>query len=235
MSRLRGFRANGPEAYAANIDGAGHSVRRFPVCCEQRELPMRRYGALILLFVLAAARGSIGAESEGVAHGQTVPESESRRSASGFSGWLIVTPDQDWEAKWNTPAERTPHFNTAKDVRMGETLTVLIFYSSPHPTTQGEIAIRCDLRVTRPDGTRSVDARTSTVGPESSRVRGRICGCPDDCSSSWGKRVTPLASTSWKSRSTTSTPKSRCHCARRSRSCASAFGSKAPAGHEDHY
>jgi hypothetical protein len=55
---------------------------------------------------------------------------------------------------------------------MGETLTVLIFYSNPRPAAQGEIAIRCDLRVTRPNGTRSVDAKDVDCGS------GKLEGAP---------------------------------------------------------
>jgi hypothetical protein len=143
---------------------------------------MRGCGALILLLVLAAARASIGAESGGGSPGgQRVPASDSHRSVSGFSGWLIVTPDPDWEAKWNTPAETTPQFNTADDVHMGETLTVLIFYSSPRATAKGEIEIRCDLRVIRPNGTHSVDTKDVDCGsgklegpPTNLRLSGRL-------------------------------------------------------------
>ena len=43
--------------------------------------------------------------------GNPVPNTDSMNSIDGFGGWLIVTPDKDWEEKWNTPSEDIPHFS----------------------------------------------------------------------------------------------------------------------------
>ena len=121
---------------------------------------MKSYRALCVCLLLIA-QAAISAEPGWIERGgKPLVEDTSRRSVAGFGGWLVVTPDPDWEAKWNTPAETTPQFNTAENVRIGETLTILIFYGNPRPDAQGDIDIRCDFRVTRPDGTRSVDAKS---------------------------------------------------------------------------
>lgn len=90
--------------------------------------------------------------------GKTVPNSDARKSINGFGGWLIVTPDSDWEAKWNTPPETIPNFSEAKNVSYGEKLTILTFYINPKTNDNGELNVLCDIIVTRPDGSSSASA-----------------------------------------------------------------------------
>jgi hypothetical protein len=89
--------------------------------------------------------------------GKPVPASESRQSSKGFGGMLLVTPDPDWKKKWDTPAETTPQISETHTVTKGSSLTVLIFFSNPKADKKGQSEIRCDLKVTRPDGKREVD------------------------------------------------------------------------------
>ena len=51
--------------------------------------------------------------------GKPVANSDAMKSIDGFGGWLVVTPDLDWEAKWNTSPETTPDFSEAKNVAYG--------------------------------------------------------------------------------------------------------------------
>jgi hypothetical protein len=92
-------------------------------------------------------------------NGQPVPNSDAMKSINGFGGWLVVTPDTDWEEKWNTSPETIPNFSEAKDVSYGEQLTILTFYINPMTTRSGEIDVSCDIKVTRPDGSSSVNAK----------------------------------------------------------------------------
>jgi hypothetical protein len=94
--------------------------------------------------------------------GKPAPESPAQRSVNGFGGWLMVTPDKDWKEKWNTPAESTPMFTTADHVRQGETITILVFFSNAKLTADRSVNITCDLRVTRPDKTFSIDEKAVT-------------------------------------------------------------------------
>jgi hypothetical protein len=92
--------------------------------------------------------------------GQRAPDTEARKSEGGFGGWLVITPDQDWEAKWAVPDElATPAFNEAETLRFGETVVALIFIVNPLPNAEGNVNVRCDLRVTRPNGSVSVDQK----------------------------------------------------------------------------
>jgi hypothetical protein len=93
------------------------------------------------------------------ADGKPTPDTESRKTLQNFAGWLLTTSDPDWEAKWNTPEHETPSFSEARTVRKGETVFTLIFIVNPKVGGNGDVDVRCDLRVTRPDGTLSIDER----------------------------------------------------------------------------
>ena len=105
-------------------------------------------------------------------NGNAVEETESQKGIEGFGGWVLVTPDQDWEEKWNTPYDTIPHYNTTSTVVVGERVMTLIFFSNPAVDSDGMAVIRCDLRVTRPDGSVSVDVKDEEC------YRGPILGDP---------------------------------------------------------
>ena len=60
--------------------------------------------------------------------GKPALDTDAMKSINGFGGWLVVTPDKDWEKKWNTSPETVPHFTEAKKVSYGEQLTILTFF-----------------------------------------------------------------------------------------------------------
>lgn len=92
-------------------------------------------------------------------NGEIAPERENQKSNAGFGGWLLVTPDKDWEEKWNTPRENTPHFAAADDVKIGEELTILPFFANPMLDNSGRFEILCDIRVENPEGAFSIDEK----------------------------------------------------------------------------
>src|SRR5262245_24385861 len=63
--------------------------------------------------------------------GMPVPDTRFRKSVGGFGAWLVVTSDQDWEQKWNTPAETTPQFTEARTVQKGGRIFVLLLFANP--------------------------------------------------------------------------------------------------------
>jgi hypothetical protein len=92
-------------------------------------------------------------------HGHAAPNTEFRQAKRGFGGWLIVTPDADWEKKWNTSPETVPHFNTADTVERGKNLTILIFVINPARDARNNVDVTCDMQSIRPDGSLSIDQK----------------------------------------------------------------------------
>ncbi|QTH63902.1 hypothetical protein J1N51_14595 [Psychrosphaera ytuae] len=91
------------------------------------------------------------------ADGKKAPEQANQKAKGGLGGWLLITPDKDWEEKWQTPREHTPFFSQASDVKIGEELTVLPFFANPKLDNGGNFEIRCDIRVEDPEGTLSIN------------------------------------------------------------------------------
>ena len=117
--------------------------------------PLRSLVALMILSVTTFAADTGGRDREGMPS----PETDAYKSVRGFGGVLIVTPDKDWEEKWNTPANTTPKFTTTERLRVGETLTILIFFSNAKASPQGGVQVLCDIQLVRPNKTIAVDAK----------------------------------------------------------------------------
>jgi hypothetical protein len=124
--------------------------------------------ASLSIFPLAAAQefGWRGSD------GKFTPDTDARKTSKGFAGWLLTTSDPDWESKWNTPEQETPSFVEAGTVRKGETVYTLIFLVNPKTDAKGEVNVRCDLKVTRPNGTLSIDEKDVEC------MKGAIQGSP---------------------------------------------------------
>jgi len=85
------------------------------------------------------------------------PQSESRKERDNFAGWLLVTSDTNWQEKWETPPDTVPRFNETSVVKIGEELVILIFFVNPKTDTENNANVICSLKVTRPDGSISVE------------------------------------------------------------------------------
>ena len=94
-----------------------------------------------------------------LSNGEKAPNRENQKSINGFGAWLVVTPDKDWEDKWNTPRENVPHFSEARDVKLGQELTILPFFANPKLDKNLNLEILCDIKVQKPDGTYSINER----------------------------------------------------------------------------
>jgi hypothetical protein len=115
-----------------------------------------------LAFLVCAWCGGSSLAADGVwrsSDGTLVPDTEARKSINGFGAWLVVTSDQDWQAKWNTPPHVIPRFTEAKDVKREGKLTILIFFVNPKPDARNVVNVRCDIKVVRPDRSVSVNAK----------------------------------------------------------------------------
>ena len=88
--------------------------------------------------------------------GYRATDTDSRKSVNGFGGWVLVTSDANWRAKWETPSSSVPSFTEAKTVTKGQQVYVLAFFSNPLLDNSGDADVTCDLDITRPDGTSSL-------------------------------------------------------------------------------
>lgn len=92
--------------------------------------------------------------------GKPVPETDAAKSRDGFSATLVITPDQDWQQKWDTPPETIPRFTEAGEVGPGGELFILTFLSNPKvDPASGMTDVACDFAVLRPDGSDSTRER----------------------------------------------------------------------------
>lgn len=102
------------------------------------------------------------------------PDTEFRKTKNDFTGLLLVTPDTDWEQKWNTPPDTIPYFREAKSVRVGEELVILTFFVNPEPDGDGNADVLCSIKATRPNGTVSINEKNIPC------MKGQVLGNPNN-------------------------------------------------------
>jgi len=110
---------------------------------------------LMVLLLQAAAHAQTGGWKD--RSGKPIAETESMKSVDGFGGSLVATTDEDWQQKWNTPPESTPHFTKAETVPYGKKVFFLIFVSNPKPDAAGRASVTCGLKILSPSGTPVLD------------------------------------------------------------------------------
>lgn len=94
-------------------------------------------------------------------------DTEFRKTKNDFAALLLVTPDTDWERKWNTPADTIPRFTEARAVRVGEKLVILTFFVNPKTDDRHNVNVVCSIKVTRPNKTLAIhEQRISCMNGE---------------------------------------------------------------------
>lgn len=104
--------------------------------------------------------------------GHAIPDTSFRKSVSGFGGMLMVTPDADWQQKWETSPDVVPRFTTAESVSRGQKIFVLPFVSNPGLDDSGQANVTCDIDVIPPDG------KNPSHHPDAVCLRGKLSGDP---------------------------------------------------------
>ena len=104
--------------------------------------------------------------------GKPVPETESMKSMNDFAGSLLATIDKDWEKKWNTPPETKPNFNKAGVVSRGKNVFILTFFSNPLKNADGTANVKCDFKITDPEGKTTLDQQNMVC------FAGKLAGSP---------------------------------------------------------
>lgn len=105
-----------------------------------------------VLLALALSSAALGADP---------PPAGTTKTVAGFTGMLIVTPDKDWVAKWNTSPESIPYVASGSTVKKGGDLFVITMFSNPQLDVSGAASISMDIDVIRPDGVSSSHAENA--------------------------------------------------------------------------
>lgn len=129
---------------------------------------------LTTLFAASLAWSSAHAGYWKDSKGNPIPDTESRRTVNEFGGSLLLTTDQNWEQKWNTPAEMVPQFKETNAVTQGQKLFTLIFLANPKLNAIQESNVTCDLKVTNPEGSLAVDQKAAIC------LQQRLSGKPNN-------------------------------------------------------
>lgn len=157
---------------------------------------MRKAVLLAVILTSAVCAADVGWKD---GDGKPAPETASQKSVAGFGGLLIVTPDKDWEQKWNTSPESIPYFSSGSTVEKGGELFILTLFANPAPDASGVASVSMDIDVTRPDGSSSthaedaVCARGKFEGPQDNlHLCGQVVGFtgePADPLGTWSVRI----------------------------------------------
>jgi hypothetical protein len=102
------------------------------------------------------------------------PSDADQGEADGFRAIALLTSDPEWMEEWRKPAGGGgPNFPTAHEVRDGGQLSLVLVLSNPGVEAAGVANVGCDVRVTRPDGSVSIDERNVDC------FKGELPGGPD--------------------------------------------------------
>jgi hypothetical protein len=115
---------------------------------------------LVSILLLGIASLSYGGESAWLGPDRSKwPDTEFRKTRNDFAAMLLVTPDTDWQQKWDTPPDTIPRFREAKTARVGDELVILTFFVNPKPGPKNHVNVICRIKVTRPNKTVAVSER----------------------------------------------------------------------------
>ncbi len=112
---------------------------------------------LLLTLLLSVSTSAIADEFYWrLADGSIAPNVANRKAIDNFGGWLLITPDPDWENKWNQN-HTIPKFTEAKQIQRGESVTILPFFANPKLDKNSNFLVLCDIKLIRPDGSLSIN------------------------------------------------------------------------------
>src|SRR4029077_8619518 len=107
-------------------------------CLISVSLDLMKRSRLVFLFFITAVVALAEDRFWRDEHGNFVPGTEARNAIAGFGGWLVVTSDSDWQAKWETSPDTIPRFTEAKIVARSKTIFILTFFANPKLTESGQ-------------------------------------------------------------------------------------------------
>jgi len=127
---------------------------------------------IILLFILSWCAQADNGVWLGLQR-NTWPQTDYRKTKNDFGGWLLVTSDLNWQKKWETHPDTVPIFNETTSVKVGKKIVILSFFVNPKTNKSNEAHVLCDIKVTRPNNTISVNYKGITC------IQGKLKGNPE--------------------------------------------------------
>lgn len=118
-----------------------------------------KFARTLAFAALLSPLSALAQSAPGNAPGTALPGASATQASEGFSASLVITADPDWQKQWESPPEVAPHFDLANEVTEGGSLYILSFLSNPMLDADGMTQVRCDLRISKPDGSMSGDER----------------------------------------------------------------------------
>ena len=113
---------------------------------------MKRFLLIAIASLLATGHAQSQSSFWRDSAGKPIAETDFMKSKNDFGGSLLATTDENWEKKWNTPAETKPNFNKAGAVPYGKKVFILSFFANPKLDQHGNAKVRCDLQISSPTG-----------------------------------------------------------------------------------
>jgi hypothetical protein len=96
-----------------------------------------------------------------LAIGVHAADPQPQKTVAGFRALLIVTPDKDWQTKWNTTPERIAFYQSGQTVHRGGDVYIVTMFSNPQLDATGAASVSVDIDVKRPDGSSSSHAENA--------------------------------------------------------------------------
>lgn len=96
-----------------------------------------------------------------LAFGAHAADPQPQKTVAGFHAMLIVTPDKDWQTKWNTTPERIAFYHSGDIVHRGGDVYIVTLFSNPQLDATGAASVSVDIDVKRPDGSSSSHAENA--------------------------------------------------------------------------
>jgi hypothetical protein len=83
----------------------------------------------------------------------------------GFFARALLTDEENWRDKWDSPSNQVVNFNTINSVWQGDSAVLLVFFANAK-LNGIEAEIECDLKISKPDGnTQAVPPTKCYFGP----------------------------------------------------------------------
>lgn len=98
-------------------------------------------------------------------HAATADDGWTQAEKDGFAASAFITTDKDWKEKWYTPSNGGLRFNVIDRLKLGEEATLLVGFNNAARDADGKINVRCDLEITKPDGSSGGSARDAVCAP----------------------------------------------------------------------